>query len=591
MPLRKVLHNAARAVTKAVVLALLLLAVTLPAMAQTATTLKVNFSIVADSTTAIPFGTGSFTTFNPIFLDFPPTPIAPPNPCMSNGNVAFWGAGSAQQGIYADFFGSLNRIADLGTTIPTGGGTICFIGDCATFPSFSPTPALSGNNVLFDAPTGIYSLYPPGPVAPVADLNTLIPSGIGTFTSYPPSPVLSGLNLAFIGDGVGQEGVYAAYPPTPIFPPSPIRVADLTTAIPGGDFGLFTAFPTLPPNPLLPPDPVHPPGPVNLAMSGLNVAFLGDGLATEGVYVVFPPGPVLPPSLPPSPIRVVDTTALMPGTTSLFNFFSGLSMDGVNLAFVGGVDNDALQAEGVFVAAPPNPITPSSFFNLTPVATTATVVPGGTTTFTAFGSVAIDPTNVVFEGFSFPGGVEVKGLYTNLGGKLTKIVDTTGSINGRQIAALNFGRNGFSGTQVAFEAEFTDGSQAVAVATLSGNRCPQSQGFWKNNSGKWPETTLILGNQSYSQSELLNILGTSTVMDASMVLARQLIAAKLNIQNFSNPAPVGSTITTSDNLLSGFSGKLPYSVKTSSTTGMAMTSAANVVQNYNADKLTPGCTQ
>jgi hypothetical protein len=98
--------------------------------------------------------------------------------------------------------------------------------------------------------------------------------------------VLSGLNLAFLGSGVGQQGVYAAWPPSPVFPPAPIRVADLTTLIPGGSFGSFTAFPAVPPNPLLPPSPLAPPSPCSPAMSGLNVAFVGDGATTAGIYAV-----------------------------------------------------------------------------------------------------------------------------------------------------------------------------------------------------------------------------------------------------------------------------------------------------------------
>src|SRR5262249_45028622 len=85
--------------------------------------------------------------------------------------------------------------------------------------------------------------------------------------------------------------------------------------------------------------------------------------------------------------------------------------------------------------------------------------------------------------------------------------------------------------------EFSDGSQSVATATLSGNRCPQSQGFWKNHTALRPQDSLILGNQNYSQSELLAILNPSSLSDASLVLARQLIAAKLNIGNFSDPTP------------------------------------------------------
>lgn len=66
-------------------------------------------------------------------------------------------------------------------------------------------------------------------------------------------------------------------------------------------------------------------------------------------------------------------------------------------------------------------------------------------------------------------------LYTNLTGTLTKIVATGDTINGKNLSAINFGSGGFSGNQVVFEADFSDGSHSIATATVSGNRCPQSQ--------------------------------------------------------------------------------------------------------------------
>jgi hypothetical protein len=97
----------------------------------------------------------------------------------------------------------------------------------------------------------------------------------------------------------------------------------------------------------------------------------------------------------------------------------------------------------------------------------------------------------------------------------------------------------------------------------------------------------------FSPFELLNILktavGTGTKADASLQLADQLIAAKLNIANGSDPAPVSSTITHADSLLSGFSGKLPYKVKTSSAIGQQMVNAGNTLGNYNNGSLTPVC--
>jgi hypothetical protein len=381
MSLRRVLHNVARHLAHAwqhgmvAVMGLIQLLAVQPIYAQTRP-LTINFSIVADTNTAIPNSSfGNFATFNPAFLAFPPTPVDPPSPCMSNGNVAFWGANASDQGTFANILGTLSTIADQTTFIPTGGGTICFLGDCPTFNSFSPTPALSGNNALLFAPTqGLFSLSPPSPLAPAATLNTLIPDGSGTFSDFGFSPALSGLNFAFVGDGVGLQGVYASYPSLPNPPPTPVRIADFTTVIPGGAFGTFDSFPVSVANPLFPPAPIVPPSPVSPAMSGLNVAFIGDGVTTTGIYVTVPPQPVAPPAHPPAPVRVVDSTMLMPGTTSAFNFFSGLSIDGTTLSFVGGVNNGTLQAEGVFVATlqPAN-----STFTFSTVATTSTLVPNG----------------------------------------------------------------------------------------------------------------------------------------------------------------------------------------------------------------------
>jgi hypothetical protein len=63
-----------------------------------------------------------------------------------------------------------------------------------------------------------------------------------------------------------------------------------------------------------------------------------------------------------------------------------------------------------------------------------------------------------------------------------------------------------------------------------------------------------------------------------------------SIANGSNPAPISSTITDADSLLSGFPGKLPYHIAPSSTTGQQMVNDANVLDRYNNGDLTPDCT-
>ena len=76
--------------------------------------------------------------------------------------------------------------------------------------------------------------------------------------------------------------------------------------------------------------------------------------------------------------------------------------------------------------------------------------------------------------------------------------------------------------------------------------------------------------------------------DASLILAYQLIAAKLNIDNGSNPAPISSTITDADGDLDG--GTIPQGVAASSTLGQDMTADASKLDNYNSSRLTPMCT-
>jgi hypothetical protein len=120
--------------------------------------------------------------------------------------------------------------------------------------------------------------------------------------------------------------------------------------------------------------------------------------------------------------------------------------------------------------------------------------------------------------------------------------------------------------------------------------CPKTAGFWKNNPGAWPVSALPLGGTVYSKTDALKVLGRPGGADASITLAIQLIAAKLSLANGSNDAPIAATITAADTSLSGFSGQLPYSVKTNSTLGKTMLQHAATLENYNKQVLTPSCT-
>ena len=120
--------------------------------------------------------------------------------------------------------------------------------------------------------------------------------------------------------------------------------------------------------------------------------------------------------------------------------------------------------------------------------------------------------------------------------------------------------------------------------------CPQRLAYWKNQIALWPVDALELGSQTYGKDELREILRSAWRADASLILAGQLIAAKLNLANGSDPAPVADAIAEADELLGDFDGKLPYGVKRGSETGRAMVDAAETLRSYNHGELTPDCT-
>ena len=73
-----------------------------------------------------------------------------------------------------------------------------------------------------------------------------------------------------------------------------------------------------------------------------------------------------------------------------------------------------------------------------------------------------------------------------------------------------------------------------------------SQGFWKNHPSDWPVNNLVLGSIVYTQAELITILKSKPKGDKSIVMAKQLIAAKLNVAGGSDPSCIAATIDAAD---------------------------------------------
>ena len=139
-------------------------------------------------------------------------------------------------------------------------------------------------------------------------------------------------------------------------------------------------------------------------------------------------------------------------------------------------------------------------------------------------------------------------------------------------------------------ARYLSSGNGCNVEPPSGTTCPRTHGYWRTHPEDWPVDSMVLGTQTYIKPELMSLLSISSQTDASITVARQLIAAKLNIANGSDPAPIAATIANADALLATFSGKLAYKVKASSTTGQQMTAASVQLTAYNQGEMTPSCT-
>jgi hypothetical protein len=74
-------------------------------------------------------------------------------------------------------------------------------------------------------------------------------------------------------------------------------------------------------------------------------------------------------------------------------------------------------------------------------------------------------------------------------------------------------------------------------------------GYWKTHASAWPVTSIKIGNQTYTVSQAVTLLGTESRGDKSIDLAKQLIAAKLNVLVGNASSCISATITSADNWL------------------------------------------
>jgi len=339
---------------------------------------------IADTTMAIPNGTGDFGSFT--------------SPANTGSNVVFYGRAGLQQGIYSSAGGVLTIIADTNTPAhggqpgrfltefdtPSARGTgVAFYGNSFSGPAIyrssggvleviadieTPVPGGTGNFGSFLAAVsasgglvgfrgnnfaGGGNYVGDGSILTrVVDFTTPIPSGTGTFTGIIP-PSVDGNTVVFRGLGSGsQQGIYKDSSG------NLSRVADTNTAIPSGT-GRFTAF----------SDPTAQGGRMAFQGSGAN-GQSGIYLATNGTI-----------------FRVANTSTVIPAGSGTFSALGSPSLDGADVAFVGTHSSSSQQ--GIYLYTGLNG-------TLHKVVNESTVLDGRTISFLRIGPEGLSGSSIAF---------------------------------------------------------------------------------------------------------------------------------------------------------------------------------------------------
>ncbi len=104
-------------------------------------------------------------------------------------------------------------------------------------------------------------------------------------------------------------------------------------------------------------------------------------------------------------------------------------------------------------------------------------------------------------------------------------------------------------------------------------------GYWKNHASAWPVTSIKIGNETYTVSQAINLLRTPSKGDKSIDLAKQLIAAKLNVLVGNVSSCISATITSADNWLKTY--PVGSNVRGSSSAWSQASPWHNMLDDYN----------
>jgi hypothetical protein len=380
---------------------------------------QVTFTKVADTSTTIPVGQFSGQLFRAF-----PTISNPGAPAIDQGQVAFVGRPisdlNGPDGVYSWSNGTLGLVVDPSMKIP--GTNTNFNGDFGG-------PLIQGNTSIFTNNDGVgQRVY--------QNTNGTLSTIIGSTTTYPGSNVTfnnagawgyDGQNVTISSDlSNGQSrillynnGITTAAVTGQATPSAPVGdvFTQINTAAPGKDGNV--AF---------------------VASSGTN----DQDFSQQGVYE----------SIGGSLSRVADRTMSAPGTGGTFTSFDNihLAYDGQTVAFI--ASDTIPNSKGIWKETNGGPLAFVAFSD--------EIVPGGSF-FTDFTGLAVDSGHVAFSALLSNGNSDI---WTDFSGTVQRVIGAGDILFGKTVDTVDIGLNGLSGNQIAFEANFTDGSSGIYVATL-----------------------------------------------------------------------------------------------------------------------------
>ncbi len=331
------------------------------------------------------------------------------------GQVLFRARGkSGQRGVYVYQGGILSVVADANTVLPGEAGVLTGVHDLAMNDSgevvFEATGSSGQQGIYFKAG---------GSLAVVADRKTSIPGGSGNFTNLSAPFISKQGEVLFKGDGENdQHGIYSYRGGILAI------VADTKTAIPAGK-KFFVNFRHL-----------------SINRAG-QVVFNGKGHSEQrGIYIHM--GDRL--------VVVADRNTPLPDGSKTFKAFRKASIDAeAEVAFKAKGKSDQ---RGIYT---------DIGGNLAVVADHNTAIPGGAGNFNLFGIPSIDSGHVAFTA----NGDNQGGLYTTLGGSLTKVLALGDPLAGKTVTEIIFRPDGLKGNNVIFKVIFDDSSRGIYRAVLA----------------------------------------------------------------------------------------------------------------------------